>query len=125
MRRNLLLLRFLPLSSHHLHPHQVKKVFLALPAEIQARVLLTAIRHPAARPSAGGADTCPPGQSGAVLADASSQAHIVRDLLSAGGVVAVQLVLAPALAPALPLAPTPTPTLTLTLTLTLTRRPSV
>ena len=32
----------------HLLPHQVKKLFLAMPAEIQARVLLTAIRHPGA-----------------------------------------------------------------------------
>ena len=95
-----------------LHPHQVKKVFLALPAEIQARVLLTAIRHPRARPSAGGTHTCPPAQSGAGLADASSQAEIVRDLLAAGGVVAVQLAPALALALALALAPTPTPTLT-------------
>ena len=53
---------------------QVKCVFLALPADLQARVLLTAVRHPAARPDA----------------DADSQAEIVRDLLSAGGVVAVK-----------------------------------
>ena len=31
---------------------QVKKVYLSLPADIQARVLLTAIQHPSAKPDA-------------------------------------------------------------------------
>ena len=55
---------------------QVKAVFLALPSEIQARILLRALRHPLAR-------------SPNVTAD--EQAHVVRDLLSSGGVVSVKL----------------------------------
>jgi hypothetical protein len=53
----------------------VKTVFLGLPSEIQARVLLTAIRHPSSR------GTVSP----------KMQATVVRDLMSAGGVVAVKL----------------------------------
>jgi hypothetical protein len=55
--------------------NQVKTVFLGLPSELQARILLTAIRHPSAR--------------GAV--SPTMQATVVRDIFSAGGVVAVKL----------------------------------
>jgi hypothetical protein len=58
----------------------VKQVYLALPPNIQARVLLTAMRHPALRPGAA-----------TDLTDAAATGEIVRDLLSAGGVVAVKL----------------------------------
>jgi len=55
---------------------QVKAVFLALPSEIQARILLRALRHPLAR---------------ATSVTADEQAVVVRDLLSSGGVVSVKL----------------------------------
>lgn len=55
---------------------QVKQIFLAAPPAIQARILLTALRHPYAKKS----DVTP-----------QEQATVVRDLLSAGGVVAVKL----------------------------------
>lgn len=54
---------------------QVKKVFLALPSRLQARILLRAIQHPVAR--------------GNVTPE--QQAQVVRDMLSSGGVVAVKL----------------------------------
>jgi hypothetical protein len=54
---------------------QVKAVFLALPPHIQARILLAAIEHPHAQ-----GDATP-----------EQKAEVVRDLLSAGGIVAVKL----------------------------------
>jgi hypothetical protein len=60
--------------------NQVKSVFLALPADIQARVLLTAIRHPSNVEAVEKNDH--------TLVDAAS---MVRDLLSAGGIVSVKL----------------------------------
>jgi hypothetical protein len=60
--------------------HQVKEVFLALPADIQARVLLTAIRHPSNIEAVAKDD--------GRLVDAAA---MVRDLLSAGGIVSVKL----------------------------------
>jgi hypothetical protein len=59
---------------------QVKQVYLALPPNIQARVLLTAMRHPALRTG-----------SASDVTDPATTGEIVRDLLSAGGVVAVKL----------------------------------
>lgn len=55
---------------------QVKEIFLAAPGDIQARILLTALRHPFVRQETVSQD---------------EQASVVRDLLSAGGVVAVKL----------------------------------
>lgn len=57
---------------------EVKAVFLALPSDIQARVLLTAIVHPATQPV----------QTEESLPD---RATLVRDLLSSGGIVAVKM----------------------------------
>jgi len=54
---------------------QVKHVFLALPPFIQGRILLTAIEHPFSKGDA----------------TSDEQAELVRDLLSAGGIVAVKL----------------------------------
>mmetsp|Transcript_7168 Transcript_7168/g.11403 ORF Transcript_7168/g.11403 Transcript_7168/m.11403 type:complete len:899 (-) Transcript_7168:840-3536(-) len=58
--------------------HEVKNIFLAMPDDSQARVLLTAVRHPL--------NSMP-------IEDASpdAQAELARDLLGAGGVVAVKL----------------------------------
>jgi len=56
---------------------EVKTIFLAVPGDIQARVLLTAILHPVAN------------KVGEFTSD--DQAMLVRDLLSSGGVVAVKL----------------------------------
>lgn len=71
---------------------QVKQVFLALPSRIQARILLTAIQHPAAR-TAWADETN--GEDGGKSNDSDDcregTAEMVRDLLSAGGVVAVKL----------------------------------
>jgi predicted unusual protein kinase regulating ubiquinone biosynthesis (AarF/ABC1/UbiB family) len=55
---------------------QVKYVFLALPPFIQGRILLTAIEHPYANN---------------ISPTSDQQAELVRDLLSAGGIVAVKL----------------------------------
>ncbi|GBG26888.1 Hypothetical Protein FCC1311_031102 [Hondaea fermentalgiana] len=57
---------------------EVKHIFLAMPGDLQTRVLLTALRHPLAR---------------IPLDEASpeAQAELVRDLLSSGGVVAIKL----------------------------------
>lgn len=62
---------------------QVKLVFLAFPAHIQSRVLLTALRHPNAATATATSATAQP--------DSDAVGEIVRDLLSAGGVVAVKL----------------------------------
>jgi hypothetical protein len=56
---------------------QVRRVFLALPSHIQARVLLTAMDHTS---SVGQSDMNP-----------EEQAALVRDLLSSGGVVSIKL----------------------------------
>ena len=66
---------------------QVKNIFLALPAPIQARILLTAVQHPAARTS--WAED--PSAEATYGDDKMATAIVVRDLLSAGGVVAVKL----------------------------------
>lgn len=50
-------------------------VFLALPCDIQARILLTAIQHPFSK----GSPT------------PLEQATVIRDLMASGGVVAVKL----------------------------------
>ena len=90
------------------HPHQVKDIFLALPAHIQARILLRAINHPSRRssfqestpsesPSKSPSEsplsipTQDGASSSAAVSQAMSQATVLRDLLSAGGVVAVKL----------------------------------
>jgi hypothetical protein len=71
---------------------QVKQVFLALPSRIQARILLTAIQHPAARASWADDTNGESGESSNDTDDVrEGTAEIVRDLLSAGGVVAVKL----------------------------------
>jgi len=57
---------------------EVKHIFLAMPADLQTRVLLTALRHPLA-------------QIPLDEASPEAQAELVRDLLSSGGVVAVKL----------------------------------
>ena len=66
---------------------QVKGIYLALPAPIQARILLTAVQHPAARTS-WAEDSAADVTYGD---DKMATAIVVRDLLSAGGVVAVKL----------------------------------
>lgn len=64
---------------------EVKSVFLALPADIQARILLTAIQHPTnIKLIAHGANV-------ASNLNAEAQAEIVRDIMASGGVVAVKL----------------------------------
>lgn len=78
---------------------QVKQVFLALPSRIQARILLTAIQHPAARPSwadetngdDGSKSDHVHGTQNETTHTREGTAAMVRDLLSAGGVVAVKL----------------------------------
>eukprot|EP00658_Telonema_sp_P-2_P069958 TRINITY_DN5953_c0_g1_i1.p1 TRINITY_DN5953_c0_g1~~TRINITY_DN5953_c0_g1_i1.p1 ORF type:complete len:467 (+),score=102.24 TRINITY_DN5953_c0_g1_i1:1277-2677(+) len=54
----------------------VKSVFLALPASIQARILLMAIQHPDAND---------------LNASSEQQAQMVKDLMASGGVVSVKL----------------------------------
>ena len=71
---------------------QVKQVFLALPSRIQARILLTAIQHPAARTSwADETNGASDNKSNGTDVGGEGTAEMVRDLLSAGGVVAVKL----------------------------------
>ena len=55
--------------------NQVRRVYLALPSHIQARVLLTAMEH---------------SQSESEM-NPEEQASLVRDLLSSGGVVSIKL----------------------------------
>ena len=64
---------------------EVKTIFLALPADIQARILLTAIQHPT------NVNMVQHGAEAAVDLNAEAQAEIVRDVMAAGGVVAVKL----------------------------------
>lgn len=59
---------------------EVKNIFLAAPPELQARILLCAMRHPHVTKQAESEE-----------AQERGQAIIVRDLLSAGGVIAVKL----------------------------------
>jgi len=85
---------------------QVKQIFLALPSRIQARILLTAVQHPAARtswasPSETEANVTGDGDGDGIESSSNDEdeathnreatAQMVRDLLSAGGVVAVKL----------------------------------
>ena len=58
-------------------------IFLGLPADIQAKILLTAILHPSASLAQSAAKDSAEARR--------AQATVVRDLLSSGGVVAVKL----------------------------------
>ena len=76
--------------------HQVRKIFLALPANIQARVLLTGLRHQIENST----DFTEPEQATGTQPQSDPQsdddagidnAVLAKKLLSAGGVVAVKL----------------------------------
>lgn len=63
----------------------------ALPPGIQSRVLLTAVRHPAVTAARNGVDGNGHANANDATDAGTKTAEIVRDLLSAGGVVAVKL----------------------------------
>ena len=72
--------------------HQVRKIFLALPANIQARVLLTGLRHQIENSTDFAKQPTDAESQSDVESDAGIEnAVLAKKLLSAGGVVAVKL----------------------------------